>query len=96
MSASKTEMRDFVEALHVRVPRDIHPMACRFIHEDICEMREAVAVDDHAHVVLLMANVRERIVDELRWEAVKYQTVRKHREAYRLRRRADRFEAAHA
>jgi hypothetical protein len=96
MSASKTSMYDFINALCIRVPPDIHPSARWNIDHDFSEMREAVAVDDHAHVVLLMAYVRDRVVDELRWEAEKYRTVRKYREAYRLRRRADRFEVAHA
>jgi hypothetical protein len=94
MSASKTGMRDFVEALLVQVPHDMHPSSSFIIHHKFTEMRDAV--DDPARVMQLMAAVRERIVQELRWEAENYQTVRKYREAYRLRRRADRFEVAHA
>jgi hypothetical protein len=95
MSASTSYWCDFIEALCIRVPPDIHPSARWNIDHDFSEMREAVVIDDHARIVRLIAKVRDRIVDELRWEAEKYQTVRKHREAYRLRRRADRYEAAH-
>jgi hypothetical protein len=88
-------MHDFIEALRIRVPRDdIHPMALQFIHEDFCEMCNAV--DDPARVMQLVAKVRHRIVDELRWEAEKFASVRDFKDAYRLRRQADKFEAAHA
>lgn len=94
MSASPTSMHDFIEALRVKIPRDIHPMALQFIHEDLGEMREVV--DDPARVMQLVAKVRHRIVDELRWEAEKFASVRDFKDAYRLRRQADKFEAAHA
>jgi hypothetical protein len=93
VSASMTSMHDFIEALRVRVPRDIHPAARRFIHEDFGEMREAV--DDPARVMHLIAKVRDRIASELRWEAKKFASVRDFKDAYRLRRQADKFEAAH-
>ena len=87
MSASVTDMRDFIEALRVRVPREIHPCAHEAIRWWFADMRDA----DPAHVVRLAAKVRHRIVDELRWEAVKQTTARDYRAAHKLRRRADRF-----
>ena len=89
-----TSMSDFIEALRLRVPRDIHPAAHEIIHWDLCEMREAV--DDPARVMQLIAKVHHRIASELRWEAVKHASVRDFKDAYRLRRQADKFEAAHA
>jgi hypothetical protein len=94
MSASVTSMHDFIEALRSRVPRDIHPMALAIIREDFCAMHDAAA--DPQRVVQLAAKVRWRIVDELRWEAVKSATVHDFRAAYKLRHRADRIEASHA
>jgi hypothetical protein len=93
VSASMTSMRDFIEALRVRVPRDIHPMALQFIHEDFGEMCEAV--NDPARVMQLIAKVHHRTASELRWEAAKHTSCGGFRDAYRLRRRAERFEAAH-
>jgi hypothetical protein len=91
MSATVISMHDFIEALRMRVPTDIHPSARCIIHEYLGAMRDAI--DDPAHVVKLATMVREKIVDELRWEAEKYASVCDYREAYRLRHRADRFES---
>ena len=94
MSASVTSMHDFIEALRLRVPHDIHPMARQFIHEDFGKMRDAA--DDPARVMQFVAKVHHRIADELRWEAVKSASVCDFKGAHRLRCRADKFEAAHA
>ena len=93
MSASVDRMRDFIELLRRSVPPEIHPSAKEGIRWKFAEMRDAV--DNPAHVVRLAAQVRERIVYELRWEAVKHATARDFKGAYRLRRRADRFEVSH-
>ncbi len=92
MSASATDMFDFIDELRRRVPRDIHPMAQALIDEDIGAMRDAA--DDPARVLQLIAKVRERVIDELCWEAVKAETGHDFKQAYRLRRQAARF--AHA
>jgi hypothetical protein len=85
-------MRDFIETLRIRVPPEIHPSAQYAIGWWHIEMRDAM--DDPAEVMRLAAKVRHRIVDELRWEAVKYASAYDYRQAYRLRRRADRYEGA--
>ncbi len=95
MSAAAASMREHVDALAVRVPREIHPSARVIIGEWLGDMRMAADAGDMREVARLVRMVRAKIVDELRWEAVKYETARDGREAYRLRRRADRFEAAH-
>ena len=89
MSAALTNMREFIEAAQLRVPRDIHPMSLAFIHENFCAMRDAA--DDPRRVMQLLAKVGQRIARELRWEAVKSASVRDFKEAYKLRRRAGKF-----
>jgi hypothetical protein len=50
--------------------------------------------DDMAEITRLVGMIRDRVVDELRWEAEKMadKLVGDFKEAYRLRRQADRFE----
>lgn len=91
MSASATTMHAFIEQLAQRVPPEVHPSARGIIGEYLAEARSVV--DDPAAVTCPLGKVRRRIVDELRWEAEKYASVDDHREAYKLRQRADRFEA---
>lgn len=93
MTAHAIDMHDFIEALRIRVPRDLHPSSRCIIHQQFGEMH--VTADDPAHVAKLAAAICHRIVSELRWEAVKSDAVHDVREAYRLRRQADRIEASH-
>jgi hypothetical protein len=88
-----TTMRDFIERLHLETPPYIHPSALCIIHEHFCEMRESF--ENPAHVAALMAKVRDKVALELRFLAENCDDVRDHREAWRLRRRVERFEARH-
>jgi hypothetical protein len=94
MSATATSMCDFIEALAIRVPYDsIHPSSQCNVWHDICAMREmAHHGDDPAHIIKLMANVRHRIARDLRWAADDCAKFGHFKEAYRLRRRANKFE----
>jgi hypothetical protein len=89
MSASVTTKHDFIEALYIKVPRELHPCAEDRIYGYFDRMREAV--DDPALVVKLSTWVREAVAQELRWEAEVCDFAREFKEAYRLRRRADKF-----
>jgi hypothetical protein len=82
-----------IETLCRRVPSDIHPMSRAYIQEDLCAMHDVV--DDPVEVTRLITNVRNRIVREWRWEAEMHANdFHDFREAYKLRRRAERFEAS--
>jgi hypothetical protein len=59
-------MHDFIDALRTAVPRDLHPSAQEAIRWHFVAMRDAVA--DPVRVLQLMAGVRQRITDELRFE----------------------------
>jgi hypothetical protein len=91
MSANLTSMRDYIDTLRLSVPTTIHPMAQQFIHEWFNEACLAEDQGNTSEVTRLLDLVRFKIVDELRWEAQKYQSVHDYREAYRLRRLADRM-----
>jgi hypothetical protein len=93
MSATLTNMCEFIEAAQLRVPREVHPMSRCFIHEDISEIREHF--EDTRYVMRLLTKVHHRIARDLRWAADDAATVRHFKEAYRLRRRASKFEAAY-
>jgi hypothetical protein len=92
VSASAATMHDFIETLRRHVP-PVHPCGAEEIRWLFVEMCEAV--DDPSRVVQLAARVRRRVVQELRWEAESAESARAWRDAYKLRRQADRFEAAH-
>jgi hypothetical protein len=85
---------DFIAALRLRGPREIHPMARVIIAEWLDDMQRAAETGDTREVHRLVRMVRDKIADELRWEAVKYATVHDHKEANKLRYRATRFEHA--
>jgi hypothetical protein len=95
MSASLTTMREFIEGLRLRVPPEIHPSAQGIVRQHLDDACYADAHGDLATVHRLLDLVGRKIADELRWEADKSATprIKDYREAYRLRRRADRFEA---
>lgn len=89
MSACLRSMHELIETTIRRWPRDLHPCAKAHLHELFSEMR--AAVDDPVRVVALTARVR-RVVQELPWEAEDAESTRAFRDAYRLRRQADRIE----
>ncbi len=93
MSARRSDMASFIAELRQRVPRDLHPMARQFIHEWFNEALDADERGDHGEVARLLAAVRAKVADELRWEAQKAQTGRDYKHADRLRRQAARIEA---
>jgi hypothetical protein len=94
MSATATTWHDFFEAFAIRVPyKQIHPMTQCIIHEDVGAMREmAHHGDDPSHILKLMRNVQYRIARDLRWSAHDYASMRHFKEAFKLRRRANKFE----
>jgi hypothetical protein len=95
MSATATSMYDFIETFAIREPyNDIHPLSQQLVHNDICDMREmAHHGDDPSHIIKLMHNVRHRIARDLRWAADDCASTHHFKEAYKLRRRANKFEA---
>ena len=52
-------------------------------------------IEAEREIARLAGLIRRRVVSELRWDAEKHQSVGYHKDAYRLRRQADRFEASH-
>jgi len=95
MSATVINMHDYIEALRLHVPPDIHPSTRSIIAEYLAEMHLA-ADDDPALVAKLAGFICYRVAQELRFEAENCESARDFHEAYRLRRQADRFEASHA
>jgi hypothetical protein len=95
VSASLTSMREFIDVFRRRVPPGIHPSAQCIVREYISRAYDADARGDLHEVSRLLGLAKWKICDELRWEAEKYsdQLIRDYRESYRLRHRADRFEA---
>jgi hypothetical protein len=97
-------MYDLIEAWQLRVPRDLHPYGLTIAHEYLAEMRNVAAYSSageiapheaEREIARLAGLIRRRVVSELRWDAEKHQSVGYHKDAYRLRRQADRFEASH-
>jgi hypothetical protein len=97
-------MYDLIEAWGLRIPRDLHPYGLTIAHEYLSEMRNVVAYSSageiapheaEREIVRLAGMIRRRVVSELRWDAEKHRSVGYHKDAYRLRRQADRFERAH-
>ncbi len=75
MSATVTSMRDLIDTVRPRVPRHLHPCGERILFE---WLKDAYAADhrgDVHEVAHLLAMVRDKIVQELRWEAESYKTV---------------------
>jgi hypothetical protein len=88
-------MYQFIERLRLHVP-PIHPSGEEAVHRYFAEMREAM--DDPAEVSRLAAMVRDRVVQELRWEAENMESARYagwSKDAHRKRQQASRFEASH-
>jgi hypothetical protein len=88
MTAQLTSMHQFVEALTREVPCDIRPTVT---NEYLYEMREAV--DDPAEVWRLTKLLCGRIALELVFNAENDEGCGHYREAYKYRRRAERFAA---
>jgi hypothetical protein len=87
MSASITSLRDYVETAKQRVPRDMHPNVYEYL-----SWAEYHADRDDAHEVApYLGLARDRIVQELRWEAESFETAHAYRDAYDAHRRADRI-----
>lgn len=93
MSAAAISICEFIAAFVQCVPRGLHPFAQAVIAEDLAAMR--AAADDAVEVLRLVRKISERVVRELSWEAESYESAGDHREAYRLRSRAQRYEARH-
>ena len=95
MSATATSMYDFIETFAIREPyNDIHPLSQKLVHNDICDMRKmAHHGDDPSHILKRMHNVQHRIARDLRWAADDCASTHHFKEAYKLRRRANKFEA---
>jgi hypothetical protein len=94
MSATTTDMGDFIEAMCRQIPDDIHPSAERNIAELFWEMRSAA--DNPAEVSRLMQLVGRYVVRELNFNAENAQHFSddiRGREAWRYRRQAGRFAA---
>jgi hypothetical protein len=95
---------DLIEQWQLRIPRDLHPYGRTIAHEYLAEMRNVI---DYSHggdlaphevereIVRLAGLIRRRVVSELRWAAEKEASVGYFKDAYRLRRQADRFEVSH-
>jgi hypothetical protein len=97
-------MYDLIEAWQLRIPRDLHPYGLTIAHEYLAEMRNVAAYSSSGEIApheaereiaRLAGLIRRRVVDELRWHAEKEASVGYFKDAYRLRRQADRFEASH-
>jgi hypothetical protein len=88
-------MREFIDVFRQRVPPEIHPSAQCIVREYISRAYDADARGDLHEVSRLLGLAKWKICDELRWRAEIFsdQLIRDYREAYRLRHRADRFEA---
>lgn len=92
MTATVTDMADFVTSFARCIPRGLHPVARDAIHRHMVAM---CAAGDPAEVLALMERIKRRVVWELRWEAKKREgfPLRDHRAAHKLRSAAARFEA---
>jgi hypothetical protein len=97
-------MYDLIEAWQLRIPRDLHPYGLTIAHEYLAEMRNVAAYSSageiapheaEREIARLAGLIRRRVVDELRWHAEKEASGGYYKDAYRLRRQADRFEASH-
>jgi hypothetical protein len=99
MTASATTMHDCIEMLrlHALAPALlIHPCGAEDIHRRLLQMRDAV--DNPAEVVRFAAKVRDRVVQELLFAAESVESSHCRgcfKEAYQLRRQAERFRASH-
>ncbi len=88
MSATATSIHEFIGNLRIHAPRDFHPMSRTIIDQQLAEMREA----DPATVTRLMSSISFRIARDLRWEAETRSSLGQHKDAWKLLRRADRFD----
>jgi hypothetical protein len=92
MSATAIGMHDFIEALRLHIP-PIHPCGEEAVSSCLCQMRDAI--DNPAEVVRLAAKIRNRVVQELLFEAESAESAHCFKIAYRLRHQAERFRASH-
>jgi hypothetical protein len=89
MSAVQTDMRDFIHAIERVIPWGLHGCTDTALHEYLSEMRDCF--DDPAAVQKLTGKICRRVVQELEFTAENCETVGHYRDAYRVRRRAQRF-----
>jgi hypothetical protein len=95
MTAAADTMPGFVATLWRRVPREIHPSARNGIRWQLIEAQATAEAGDMREAARLLKLAREKTVDELRWEATKREMFGPCRESYKLRCRAERWEAQH-
>ena len=94
MSAVATDMRDFIDVLQRAIPWGLHPTTDIAIRDYLFAMHSHI--DDPAVVYALTGNICERVVQELEFLAENNESAGYagcHRDAYRARRRAERFAA---
>jgi hypothetical protein len=82
-------MYAFIRDFERKMPRDVHPATARYIQDDLRNMYDKA--DDPAFVRRIMDNDRHYIIRDLKWLADDYASCRDFKEAYKLRRRADRY-----
>src|SRR4051794_36280857 len=90
-------LREFHSRLRKHIP-SIHPCGGRAVHEHLLDMMEAADDDNVDEVARLVRKIVDRVTQELHWEAESIESSRCrgcHKEAYYLRRQADRFAASH-
>jgi hypothetical protein len=91
MSASVTDMRDFIAALERETPRGLHPTTDAALHWLFVELRDSV--DNPAAVLELTRKICRRAVQELEFAAENDASAGFHHDAYRRRPQAARFAA---
>jgi hypothetical protein len=91
MSASITDMRDFVLALERAVPWGLHPTTDKAIHDWLAEARSAAG--EPAVVWELVGRICQRVVQESQFSAENDGGVVFYCDAYRPPRQAERFAA---
>ena len=91
MSATETDMRDFITALERETPRGLHPSCDAWVGKYFSEMRSRW--NDPAAVYDLTGKIVYATVQELEFDAENNETFGDYREAYRCRHRAKRFAA---
>ena len=87
MSAQQTALYDYAVTLRLRIPRYMHPT----VYEYCDEMEDAARRDDVVQFKRYLSLMQDAILRELCWEAENCETARCYKEAYKLRRQADRI-----
>jgi hypothetical protein len=83
-------LHGFIDNFKRRIP-PLHPLGEVTIHEWLSEMQFAADIGATKEVVRLFKLVRDKIQLELHWEAEDWETGNAYREAYQVRRQADRI-----